>query len=336
MKTTALIVALLGTVEVTSACPDTGTSPLRELAEKKNIIIGSGATNPNYLDDPQFAAVLAKQFNSLSPENEMKWSFINPGPGNYTWETLDRLVSFAEDNNMVVKGHGLISSCCNPDHIANITNPTALRAEMTAHFEAIMHRYDGKMDRWDVVTEPIETLGGGLQANLFHKVLGPGYIAEAFRTARAADSDAKLFICENLVESYPGKRQELYDLVSGLVADGVPIDGVALQMHITEQAPTPGVLTEIFNSYRALGLEVTISEMDVHTLDDAVLTDIYGAVIKEALQAGFTDISFWGFTDKHAYTWVPGAKPLMLDENYAPKGAFYATHGALENFVSSP
>jgi endo-1,4-beta-xylanase len=237
---------------------------------------------------------------------------------------------------MAVKGHGLISSCCNPDYLLNITDPTAFRAAMTAHFEAVMHRYNGKMDRWDVVTEALATQGGGLNANDFYNVLGPGYIADAFRIARAADPDAKLFINENLVESLPGKRQELYDLVSGLVADGVPIDGVALQMHITEVAPIPGVITDMVDSYKALGLEVTIAEMDVHTLDAALLAEIYGAVVDEALNAGITDISFWGFTDKHAYTWLPGAKPLMFDKCYTAKGAFYATHTALTNFISVP
>lgn len=44
--------------------------------------------------------------------------------------------------------------------------------------------------------------------------------------------------------------------------------------------------------------------------------------------------SFWGFTDKHAFTWVPGAKPLMFDEEYKPKGAFFATQAALADFVN--
>lgn len=335
MKATTFIVALLAAAEAVHI-PSTGTTSLREEAAKKDIIIGSGAINPTYLDDPQFATVLALQFNSLSPENEGKWSFFNPTEGYYNWTSLDRLVDFAEDHGMVVKGHGLISSCCNPDYILNITDPIALRAAMTAHFEAFMHRYDGKrVDRWDVVTEALKTQGGGLNDNVFYKALGSGYIADAFRIARAAGPDAKLFINENLVESLPGKRQELYDLVSGLVADSVPIDGVALQMHITEVAPIPGVITDMVNSYKSLGLEVTIAEMDIHTLNATLQTNIYGAVIKEALHAGITDISFWGFTDKHAYTWLPGAKPLMFTESYNPKGAFYAVHNALANFVNA-
>jgi hypothetical protein len=79
---------------------------------------------------------------------------------------------------------------------------------------------------------------------------------------------------------------------------------------------------------------LTIAELDVRTLDDALETETYGTVISEALNAGITEISFWGFTNKQAYTWVPGAKPLMLDQCYKPKREFYATHTALTKFVS--
>jgi len=337
MKTIAsLSVALLvATATCELAAPSTGTSSLREEAQKKDILIGSGAINPDYLNDTRFAAVLAEQFNSLSPENEMKWVFLNPAEGQYNWQTIDRLVDFAEHHDMVVKGHGLISSCCNPDYLLKITDAEASRTAMKAHFEAVMHRYHGKVDRWDVVTEVLETMGGGLQHNYFYNVTGPDYIEDAFRIARAADPSAKLFINENQVEAIPSKRQELYDLVSGLVAKGVPIDGVALQMHITEVAVVPGVITEMVDSYEALGLEVAIAELDVHTLNNTLETEIYGAVIAEALSAGITDISFWGFTDKHAYTWVPGAKPLMFDENYKAKTEFYATHKALSGFIDT-
>ncbi|KAM0700357.1 hypothetical protein Q7P35_012078 [Cladosporium inversicolor] len=332
----SLSIALLAaTAACESAPPSTGTTSLREEAQKKDILIGSGAINPDYLNDTRFATVLAQQFNSLSPENEMKWTFLNPAEGQYNWRAIDQLVDFAEQHDMVVKGHGLISSCCNPDYLLAITDAEASRAAMKAHFEAVMHRYHGKVDRWDVVTEVLETMGGGLQHNYFYNFTGPNYIEDAFRIAHVADPSAKLFINENQVEAIPSKRQELYDLVSGLIAKGVPIDGVALQMHITEVAVVPGVITEMVDSYHALGLEVAIAELDVHTLNNALETEIYGAVIEEALDAGITDISFWGFTDEHAYTWIPGAKPLMFDEKYKAKTEFYAAHKALADFVGN-
>ena len=318
---------------------------LREEAAKAGLIIGSGAIKgmtstadgrpPNYLSEPQFREVLAEQFNSLSPENDLKWQFVHPSENVFDFEGLDRLVAFAEQNNMKVKGHGLISGCCNPDYlVAKINDPGAFRAAMVKHFNTIMKRYKGKMDRWDVVSEALVTQGGGLNHNDFYNALGPGYIAEAFRIAHKADKDAKLFLNENLVETNPGKRQELYDLVSGLVADGVPLNGIALQMHETIQGPPPGVITEMTNFFRGLGLEVSIAELDVHTLDAVTQAQIYGDVVTEALDAGITEISTWGFTDKHLYTWLPGSKPLMFDEYYNPKPAFFAVRDALRNFVN--
>jgi GH35 family endo-1,4-beta-xylanase len=325
-NTATMVTTCLSALGHAQSCPPTGTTSLRYEAARKNITIGSGAINPNYLNDTLFSQVLATQFKSLSPENELKWVQLNPSPGYYNWDK----------NDMAIKGHGLISGCCNPDYLTDITNPVQFLGAMESHFNATMHRYINKMDRWDVVTEALETMGGGLNANLFYNVLGPGYIADAFHLARAAAPQAKLFINENLVEMLPQKRKELLDLVTDLVAVGVPIDGVALQMHITDYLLVPGVITEMVNSYRTLGLEVSIAEMDVHTLDNTLETEIYSSVINEALHAGITDISFWGFTDKHLYTWVPGAKPLMFDERYNPKSEFYATHAALENFAYLP
>ncbi len=335
----ALVTVTMGlaAAAIPVASASANSSPtLRELAAGEGILIGSGAINPNYLDEPRFGEVLADQFNSLSPENELKWNFVQPQEGTFDFAGLDRLVDFAEDNHMAVKGHGLISGCCNPDYVTSITDPDELRSVMSTHFNTIMDRYAGTMDRWDVVTEPFSIFGGtGLVQNDFYKVLGADYIAEAFRIAHTADPKAKLFINESLVEFYPEKRQELYDLVAGLVADGVPIDGVGLEMHETQAGPDPGVITEIANSYHALGLDVAITELDVHTYDVDQQTQIYGDIVAEALAAGIRDISFWGFTDKHAYTWLPGAKPLMFDEDYKPKPAYFAVRDALQSFVEN-
>ncbi|KAH7486608.1 hypothetical protein FOMA001_g5850 [Fusarium oxysporum f. sp. matthiolae] len=95
-----------------------------------------------------------------------------------------------------------------------MTDPAEFRAEMKSYIEAIVHRYADKMDRWDVVTEGLETMGGGLQDNIYKQVLGPSYILDAFYFAWAAAPKAKLFFNENLVESLPNKRQELLEYVT--------------------------------------------------------------------------------------------------------------------------
>ena len=348
LRNAAVLTAVAFGMTLAAAVPATAApdpdATLRELAEKADILIGSGSVKasestadgrePNYLAGQEYREVLSSQFNSVSPENEFKWNMVQPQEGVFDFAGLDRLVAFAEEHDMEVKAHSGISRAFNPDYLVAKTDPAEFRAAMVEHFETIMQRYTGKMDRWDVVTEALTTFGGsGLEHNLFYERLGPDYVAEAFRIAHEADPTATLFINENLVEFYPGKRQELYDLVSGLVADGVPIDGVALQMHETFVGPAPGVLTDIVNSYTALGLKVSIAELDVHTYDPISQAQVYGDVMAEALAAGITDISFWGFTDRYLYTWLPGAKPTMFDEEYNPKPAYFAVRDALESFV---
>ena len=349
LRNAAVLTSLVVGLSLTATAPATASADslyptLREIAEPAGLLIGSGSVKasestsdgrpPNYLAEPRYGEVLAEQFESLSPENELKWQFVEPEQGVFDFAGLDRLVDFAAAHDMVVKGHGLISGCCNPSYLTAITDPDQLRAAMFEHFNTIMDRYHGKMDRWDVVTEALSTFGGtGLQHNYFYNVLGPGYVAEAFRIAHEADPEAKLFINENLVEYFPAKEKELYDLVAGLVADGVPIDGVALQMHETLAGPNPGVITKIVNDFHALGLQVSIAELDVHTYDPVQQAQIYGDVVAEALAAGVTEISVWGFTDKHLYTWLPGAKPTIFDEDYNPKPAYFAVRDALQSFV---
>lgn len=336
-------ISALATVAIGLTLPLVATQPaaadstttLRQEAAQQGIIIGSGAINPDYLDEPKFAQVLGDQFNSLSPENELKWQFNEPQQGVFDFSRLDKLVDFAQQHNMKMKGHGLISGCCNPPWLEQITDPGQLKAAMTTHFNALLQRYAGKVDRWDVVTEPFSIEGGtGLEHNFFYNVLGPDYVADAFRIAHAANPHAKLFINESLVESYPDKAQELYNLVSGLVARHVPISGVGLEMHETFVGPDPGVITNLVKSYKALGLDVAITELDVHTYDPVSQAQIYGDIVSEALKAGVKDINTWGFTDEHAYTWLPGAKPLMFDDDIDPKPAYFAVHDALHNFVS--
>ncbi|KEY74784.1 hypothetical protein S7711_06682 [Stachybotrys chartarum IBT 7711] len=295
MKATTLVIALLAATEAVGSSLVTGTTPLGEEAEKRDILLGSGPINPAYLDDPQFATLFAEQFNSLSPKNELQWS------------------------NMVVKGQDFTRTCCEPYYILTITDPTALRAVMMAHFEVVMRRCAGIMNSWDVVSEAIETQGGGLAETLYSNVLGPAISHMPSVSPRQAGPDAKLSINENLVESLPGKRQELRH------------KSPYLWRMVSQSTESPYKCM----SLRALGLGVSIAGMDVHTLNDTLQTEIYGAVVDEALHAGIIDIRFWGFMDKHEYTWLSGAKPLMFDEDCNTKGSFYATHAALANFVNA-
>src|SRR5437016_5137136 len=92
------------------------------------------------------------------------------------------------------------------------------------------------------------------------------YIDYAFKWAREADPDGKLFYNDTGGEGLGAKSDKVYALVKGLKDRGVPIDGVGLQMHLNLNNPISGkaVLTNL-QRLAGLGLDVHITEMDIQT-----------------------------------------------------------------------
>jgi endo-1,4-beta-xylanase len=58
--------------------------------------------------------LVKREFNTIVAENCMKASNVHPVKGQPTFTTADRLMQFAEDNDMRVRGHTLIWYNQNP------------------------------------------------------------------------------------------------------------------------------------------------------------------------------------------------------------------------------
>ena len=69
--------------------------------------------------------------------------------------------------------------------------------------------------------------------------LGTGIIADAFRWAHQADPRALLFYNDYNDEGINSKSDATYAFVRQLLAQGVPINGVGLQLHLDVQYPFP-------------------------------------------------------------------------------------------------
>jgi GH35 family endo-1,4-beta-xylanase len=175
---------------------------------------------------------------------------------------------------------------------------------------------------------------------VFRRKLGDGYVAEAFRLARQADPGARLIYNDYGGEGLNAKSNRIYDLVRSLVAEGV-IDGVGLQMHISAANP-PSAASVASNMRRLadLGLQVNISEMDVRIRDAPgalpmrleLQKSVYKSMVAVCVDEPRCDaVTFWGFTDAHS--WIDsrfGADdPLLFDEQYAAKPAFFGVLEAL-------
>lgn len=197
-------------------------------------------------------------------------------------------------------------------------------------------RYRGRVDEWDVVNEAIAD-DGQLRDTIWLRKIGPDYIELAFRWAREADPNARLYYNDYGAEGSGQKADAVYNLLADLRQRGVPVDGVGFQSHFTLYVP-PG-MDETFTRFSGLGLDLAITEMDVRLRLAASATDlqnqadVYQRVLTTCrTQPRCRTFTVWGVIDR--YSWVPDyfpgyGAPLLFDDYYLAKPAYYGARRAL-------
>ena len=319
--------------------PGMEVEPLRLAAQAAGKLIGAAVPSSS-LADGRYAGVLGRHFNYLTAEYEMKWDPIERSRGNNDFGAGDAIVSFGLGNGMQIKGHALIWHQAVPGWVGALS-PADLRVAFENHIRSVAGHYRGRVRAWDVVNEAVADNGSGLRDTVFRQKLGDQYIADAFRLAREADPQALLFYNDYGGEGLNQKSDRIFELVQGLRAQGVPIDGVGLQMHITAaNPPSEASIAANMRRLASLGLSVNISEMDVRIRDVPGTTQarldvqksVYRSIVSVCVAEPRCDgVTFWGFTDAHS--WIDaqfGADdPLLFDEQYGAKPAYYGVLDAL-------
>lgn len=304
------------------------TANLRDLADGVKLSLGA-AVMPDFLAEPEYRATLIANYNYISPENDLKWESVHPARDVYDFRRGDELADFARANGMAFRGHTLVWHNQNPAWLKDGEFSGAeLEAILEGHIASVAGHFKGRVRDWDVVNEVVGD-DGKLRDTLWLRGIGEDYIAKAFRWARAADPAAALFINDYGAEGPGPKADGLYALVKGLVAAGVPIDGVGFQAHLVGQAGFDlRAVAANFARFKALGLQVQVTELDVRLPDPpsagdlAVQADIVSGLARLCLASDASAMVFWGVGDKHS--WIPGVfkgyvAPLLFDESYARK-----------------
>jgi endo-1,4-beta-xylanase len=323
---------------------------LREVAARAHRHLGTAVATYHF-DDPGYRPAAAATFDSLTPENEMKWQTVEPRPGTFNFGAGDALVAFATAHRMRVRGHTLVwHNQLAP--WAKALSGDALHAAMIRHIQGVAGHFKGRIAQWDVVNEAIaEGDSGALREDSPFTPLGPTFIDDAFRAAHEADPQALLFYNDYDIEAPDApKSQAAYALVKRLKESGVPIHGVGFQMHVDPRHwPSADEMRTTFERFAALGVAIEITEMDVPigeipgTREEklerqkALTHDIVAACVGVPQCTGIT---FWGVTDK--YSWLASPEwgrlrgrgphdPLPLDDNYAPKPMYWGIAEALDS-----
>ena len=295
--------------------------------------------------DQQYRNVLASEFSSVSPENQAKWEFIHPQRDQYRFAEMDAIVEFAQQNGQVVRGHTLFWHSQNPAWLEQGNfSKDELRSILKDHITTVVGRYAGKIQQWDVANEILNGDGTLRTAdNIWIRELGPEIIADAFRWAHEADPAAKLFFNDYGVESINPKSTAYVGLISKLLAEGVPVDGFAVQGHLSTQYGFPGDLKANLQRFDDLGLETAVTEIDVRmniaagTKPTEAQLAKQASYYQQALEACLNvedckSFTIWGFNDK--YSWVPvffsgQGEATVMWEDYTRKPSYYALQSTL-------
>lgn len=289
----------------------------------------------------QYMTVLAREFNVLTPENEMKFNALQPSRGTFRFLRADSMVAFAKANNMRVRGHTLAWHSQLPSWITS-GSFTAAQAQtvLNEHITTVVTHYKGQLAAWDVVNEAFNDGAAALRPGFWSDRLGRAFIEQAFRTAFAADPVTPLYYNDYNIDGLGAKSDSVYELLRDLKSRGVPVHGIGMQMHlIVGSLPSTADMASNFARFAALGLKIQITELDIRMPTPATAAALatqaqnYRTVFNLCLQNTACDmVVMWGFTDRAS--WIPSTfsgqgAALLFDANFQPKPAYAAVNDIL-------
>ena len=363
MKLTKTLLFLMTATLALSSCNSvpkkTGTTVSLKDAYAKDFYIGTALdTNQIMERDPMVSSLIAKEFNSITPENCMKSMFLQPEKDKFDFKMADKFVAFGEKHKMFIHGHTLIWHSQLPKWMSQIKDSLTMATAMDNHIATIVGNYKGRIHSWDVVNEALNE-DGTLRKSVFLNTYGKEYLTNAFKLAAKADPKTDLYYNDyNLCT--PKKREGAIELVKNLQKKGAKIDGVGEQGHWHLNTPTLEEIEKTILDFSALGVKVAITELDISVLPspwDVVGADVnqrseanekmnpypkglpedikiqlaarYEAIFKLFIkhQDKISRVTLWGVNDGQSWLndWpIKGRTnyPLLFDREFKPKEAY--------------
>jgi endo-1,4-beta-xylanase len=239
-------------------------------AYKNHFLIGSAINRWQYSGKDSIGVeIIKRQFNSVTPENDLKWESVHPKKGIYNFEPADQYVEFGEKNKMFIVGHTLVWQHQTPKWVFEEENGKSVDREtllnrMKDHIYTVMGRYKGRIQGWDVVNEALNE-DGSLRQSPWMKIIGEDYIEKAFEYAHEADPEAELYYNDYSLENKP-KRDGAVRLLKKLKEKGVFVSGIGDQMHAKMDWPDTSQIDSMLVDFENIGTKVMITELDINVL----------------------------------------------------------------------
>jgi endo-1,4-beta-xylanase len=309
-----------------------------------------GNASAGSIQNPAYTAIIKAECGIIVPENEMKWQALRPSPTVYSFDRMDEIVRWAQENAIAVRGHTLLWH--RPEWFPNWLNTYDFGANpvreaervLTEHIQTVTRRYKGVIASYDVVNEAIDhTSNAPIETSLSRAMGSPEAVLDvAFRTARAELPTAQL-VYNDYMSWEPQHQRHVADvlrLLEGFRKRGTPVDALGIQSHIEMFAidPATGVGPYAEREWRAfldevtgMGYRLLVTEFDVKdkalpgniTQRDEKVADFARRYFDLMFDYAdhLDDVLAWGMVDR--FNWLQDFAPAIRADGLEVRGSPY-------------
>ena len=317
----------------------------------------------NHLLDKNVLALVARQFSSITCENDMKPESLMDHAATLASGSNDRAcfsltraekyLDFAAAHGIAMRAHTLVWHNQTPrwffaEGFSDAADAPLVRCEVMLarlqHYiadvmDAVNARWPGVVYAWDVVNEAIEPDNGHergfrMRKSLWYQTMGERFVEDAFTEARKHCAPGQKLFYNDYLSFLPEKQGHILNMLRGLTDKGL-VDGMGMQMHIHPDLPEQSLFEEAARKYAALGLTIHLTELDVNGADatpekQMMLAKRYKQVAESAAKLrhegiDLASITIWGLNDGHS--WLTRGEnhvyPMLFDAMNRPKPAFF-------------
>ena len=318
----------------------------------------------------EFRRILKDNFNSVTAENEGKPQYILDQEASQqlaksdetqvaiTTAPFEKMYSYCEANHIKVRHHTLVWFDQTPqwffrkgytDRGAVVSKEIMLqRMEnfIKNVFETLNNRWPGLVYAVDVANEAVQngqvrkTDNNGANPNYWYQTIGGDFVYYAFKYSRQYAAEGQALYYNDYAYDYETSNCKF--AVNTLLKQAIEenlIDGVGIQTHLSTDAKVDNIITDA-KMIHEKGLACQLTEIDVTTSGNSKTIfnnqgTYYKNLVTKVLKAnkeGQTNINaliLWGITDNNS--WRRGQYPLLFNDNYGKKPAYYGFLDAIES-----
>jgi len=175
----------------------------------------------------KYLQILEENFNYAVHENALKWYTNEKIQGEVDYSVADRIWELCSERGIPMRGHCIYWA---KDEFMNPwlfpLNNAQLRKAVVDRGISVATHFKGRINEFDLNNEM-------LHGDFFRRRLGFGVINEMAWIVKAANPEAKLYLNDYGIVDMGFNAGPYVKQVRNLLANGVPIDGIGCQGHLS-------------------------------------------------------------------------------------------------------